>query len=395
MSIITKTSGITNGPSFPGTAGVSPAPSVRPAAGPSFPGTAGVSPAPSVRPAAGQSFPGTAGVSPAPSVRPAAGQSFPGTAGVSPAPSVRPARVCHVHHNQDLYGPGIMSDKWHSRGYLPHFDGDQLVQFVTFRLHDSVPSEVIDQWKKQLDGPVSKPEEVKFAASLRKRIEQYEDIGRGNCYLKEPVIAGIVQNALLFYDVDKYKLIEWCIMPNHVHVVIGVNKNNSLSKIVHGWKSFTAHAVNNQLSISGPFWKKEYFDRYIRNEKHYNSTVEYIYQNPVKAGLVVKAEDWKWSSAFLRTEPGRFLDAGETPAVPGKDLSPRRTEPGRFLDAGETPAAPGKDLSPRRTEPGRFLDAGETPAAPGKENARRTEPGKGSVSRKIQRKMQKEKSDGS
>jgi REP element-mobilizing transposase RayT len=89
-------------------------------------------------------------------------------------------------------------------------------------------------------------------------------------------------------------------MPNHVHVVVEM-VGGSLSDIVRSWKSFTARKANAQLARSGPFWHVDYFDRYMRNEEHLAQTVEYVEQNPVKAGLVGTAADWRWSSAYFRT----------------------------------------------------------------------------------------------
>jgi REP element-mobilizing transposase RayT len=89
-------------------------------------------------------------------------------------------------------------------------------------------------------------------------------------------------------------------MSNHVHVVIEMRDGPSLSEIVGSWKSFTAKRANAQLGRSGPFWDADYFDRYMRNEDHLARTVDYVEQNPVKAGLVDVASKWRWSSARFR-----------------------------------------------------------------------------------------------
>jgi REP element-mobilizing transposase RayT len=77
---------------------------------------------------------------------------------------------------------------------------------------------------------------------------------------------------------------------------------HSLSDIVGGWKSSTAHKANEQLGRAGRFWHADYFDRFMRNEEHLSQTIEYVEQNPVKAGLVGRASDWAWSSARPRSE---------------------------------------------------------------------------------------------
>jgi putative DNA methylase len=83
-------------------------------------------------------------------------------------------------------------------------------------------------------------------------------------------------------------------MPNHVHVLIQM-MDEPLANIIHSWKSYTAHEANKLLGRKGAFWMPDYFDRYIRDKEHFIATVEYILQNPVKAGLVDTAENWSWS----------------------------------------------------------------------------------------------------
>ena len=171
---------------------------------------------------------------------------------------------------------------WFTRGYLPHFDCDKLYQFITFRLYDSIPKEVILGWKDEL----SITEKTKINSDdyieFQRRIIRFEDSGYGSCYLKEKAIADIVENALKFFDGQRYKLIEWVIMPNHVHVLIEVFENYSLSSIVHSWKSYTASKANKILNRKGSFWMREYYDRYVRDEIHLARVIKYIQDNPKK-----------------------------------------------------------------------------------------------------------------
>ena len=104
---------------------------------------------------------------------------------------------------------------WHSRGYLPHFDGGELAQFITFRLHDAPPGSVLARLKEELK--LERPGEGE--AIMRRRVEAYLDQGHGGCYLKNSDLATMVQNALIFHDNNKYRLSAWVIMPNHVHLL--------------------------------------------------------------------------------------------------------------------------------------------------------------------------------
>ncbi len=216
---------------------------------------------------------------------------------------------------------------WHSRGYLPHFEGAETVQHVTFHLADSLPNEVLGR----LDEEAREFPLDRRAIEFRRKVEAWIDAGHGSCRLREPPAADIVQSALLFFDADRYRLMAWTIMPNHVHALFQPLPGWTMAQIVASWKKFTARRIsagsppgNADLQIgsgsgAGPqigssgradleigvpgktasrFWHREYWDRYIRNERHFRQAVQYIHENPVKAGLATKAEDWRWSSAF-------------------------------------------------------------------------------------------------
>lgn len=206
----------------------------------------------------------------------------------------------------------------HCRGYLPHIENKQY-QMITFRLYDSVPKEVVEEWKETLSllGSLtsSQREQQEQTTGLREPrghlfstyktevdrllalLDKYEDAGYGSCVLKDDKVAKIVHDAIFFYHGKKYNVISWCIMPNHVHVLIEVMKNISLSSILHSWRSFSSNEINKVLNRSGRLWMPEYFDRFIRDNEHFNNVVNYIHNNPVKAGLVKEAREYKWSSA--------------------------------------------------------------------------------------------------
>ncbi|HXG86472.1 MAG TPA: hypothetical protein VNI84_20805, partial [Pyrinomonadaceae bacterium] len=102
---------------------------------------------------------------------------------------------------------------WHSRGYLPHFDGGSICQFITLHLGDALPREVIEKWKLEL----SREKDEKAKILFYKRIEDYLDKGCGECYLQNEAIAEQIQASLPYFDAVRYKLIAWVIMPNHIH----------------------------------------------------------------------------------------------------------------------------------------------------------------------------------
>jgi len=188
------------------------------------------------------------------------------------------------------------SSGWHSRGYLPHFDGGSIPQSVTFRLFDSLPKAVLEEWSQELKLYSSEPTDIE----VRRRIARYLDQGHGSCYLRDPRVATIIQDAILFFDEEKYLLSAWVVMPNHVHLVTTPLPGKPLARIMQSLKSFTANEANKLLERKGTFWMPDYFDRYIRNERHFIAAIAYVENNPVKAELCHRPEEWKFSSAWLR-----------------------------------------------------------------------------------------------
>lgn len=123
----------------------------------------------------------------------------------------------------------------------------------------------------------------------------------GCCALSHVEVAAVVQDTMLKWDGERYRLIAWCIMPNHVHALL--EPLTPLSKILQSWKSYTgrwAMAKDAELGLGVPgerFWMRESWDRYIRDLRHFEAVKFYIERNPVEAGLCASPEQWPWSSA--------------------------------------------------------------------------------------------------
>jgi putative transposase len=184
------------------------------------------------------------------------------------------------------HAPALTRRGWHARGYLPHFDSPEAVQTITFRLADSLPKAVYDELAADL-GDVER----------LKRMDGMLDECLGRAVLREERVAEIVQDALQHFDSERYRLLAWVVMPNHVHAMIEQIEGYQLSEVVRSWKSYTAKAINRLQNSSGPVWASDFVDRFVRNERHYANALHYIEENPVKAGLVARAEDWVYSSA--------------------------------------------------------------------------------------------------
>jgi REP element-mobilizing transposase RayT len=199
---------------------------------------------------------------------------------------------------------------WYSRGYLPHRDHPGLLQAITYHLADSLPAAVLEQMDAELR---SLPPE-RQDTERRRRVEAWLDAGHASCVLRLPEAAECVVDTWRHFAGERYDLIAWVVMPNHVHVLVRVYDGVSLGKIVQSWKSYTGRRIRVMIEEQGRagarrsqgqgVWMREYWDRYIRDERHFQMAVDYIHQNPVKARLVGVAKDWPWSSAHESAKLG-------------------------------------------------------------------------------------------
>ena len=191
------------------------------------------------------------------------------------------------------------SKGWHYRGYLPHYDGgERRWQFVTIHLKDSLAQNVLREWKQELKIYEIRDDEKQ--KQLRIRIERYLDAGFGQCYFRQAALAKLMQNVLLHFHKVRYNLAAWVIMPNHVHFLLKPVESFAFSTIIHSIKTYAAKQANEILGRSGQFWQEDYFDRYIQDREHFDKTVRYIENNPVKANLCEFPQDWLYGSARFR-----------------------------------------------------------------------------------------------
>jgi REP element-mobilizing transposase RayT len=185
------------------------------------------------------------------------------------------------------------------RGRLPHWEKETGLYFITFHLADSLPLPVLNKIAernriliaaKRVGAHLSPSQEALVAEFSTAKLEEYFDRGLGACFLRDPRIGQLVANALDFWQGKRYRLLAWCVMPNHVHVVCRLLPGQELSKVLRGWKSFTARKANEILGRDGAFWQREYYDRLIRDGDELGRAIRYVVSNPEKAGL----NGWKW-----------------------------------------------------------------------------------------------------
>jgi Rad3-related DNA helicase/REP element-mobilizing transposase RayT len=184
--------------------------------------------------------------------------------------------------------------------YLPHWTREGSIYSVTFRLADALPQAVLDQWAGQRAEIVSRAAAAGRELTDEERrqleflfsdyVDQHLDAAHGACWLRRDEIAEVVANALKHFDGERYRLLAWCVMPNHVHVVVEPLGDAKLDQILHSWKSFTAHEVKKVQQILGAFWQPEYYDHLVRNEDDLAHSMQYAWGNADRAGM----KEWKW-----------------------------------------------------------------------------------------------------
>jgi REP element-mobilizing transposase RayT len=196
-------------------------------------------------------------------------------------------------------------------GKLPHWQPAEATFFITMRLAGSIPKHIINQIKEQ-----KKIEERAIREEFKENIELINaklydlekkyfaiydkqlDNANAPYWLKESEIAKIVAESIHFFEKEDKQLINYayCIMPNHVHWVLKLNKDaDVLYKILQRMKRYTARQANKILNRKGQFWEEESYDHIVRDTKEFDNIVWYTLQNPVKAGFVKKWEDWEFS----------------------------------------------------------------------------------------------------
>jgi 5-methyltetrahydrofolate--homocysteine methyltransferase len=197
--------------------------------------------------------------------------------------------------------PSIRKEKW---GSLPHWYREGATYAVTFRLEDTLPKSVLVAYakeKEELDKRIEQADkdgEDGLSWDLhrqqhqlyRDRIEKVLDEGMGECWMKDERVAVILADAIKHFAGERYDLGAWCVMSNHVHIILSPREGESLADILHSIKRFSEREANKVLGREGAFWQKESYDHIIRDVEDYANQRSYVLRNPESAGLV----DWKF-----------------------------------------------------------------------------------------------------
>ena len=214
------------------------------------------------------------------------------------------------------------------RRRLPHWDVPGAAYFVTSCLHGSIPARGLLQladYRTEVAArrrPADRTalewagDRWKLAFARAERMLDHDPPVR---WLADPRIARAVADAVRHFDGERYDLLAFVVMPSHLHWVFrpredwADDRRSPRERIVHAVNSFTASECNRLLGRSGPFWQHESYDHWVRDDEELGRVVDYVEQNPVKAGLVATAAEWPFSSAAV-VGPASSRPSGVGPA---------------------------------------------------------------------------------
>jgi REP element-mobilizing transposase RayT len=222
------------------------------------------------------------------------------------------------------------------RRKLPHIQPAEATFFVTFRLAGSLPVEVIRRLRENYElvekgileqKDLTEKERRELVYAEQKRLfaatDDFLDANPNESYwLREKQVAEIVANEMKMHDEQWYTLWSYCIMPNHVHLLLTLfEKAPVLTKIMQNVKSYSAQKSNRILGLSGQFWERESYDHVVRKDGEFERIVHYILQNPVKAKFVKDWADWPFTYlhpdlAIVYRNTSFAKMYGETPVSP-------------------------------------------------------------------------------
>ncbi len=200
-----------------------------------------------------------------------------------------------------FFNPNEDIEKTHHK--LPHWQQGEVAIFVTFRLTDSLPRELLDDWLRACDAflaanppPWDDITEACDHGQFSDKLDEHLDAAHGSCALRDPHVAQIVADRLHHFDDLRYDLWSYVIMPNHVHVLFTLCDGETLPDKLQGWKGVSSRLIHKTgLSALYPFWQPDYFDRLIRSPEHFSTVKAYIRENPAKAGLKAGFIFWERS----------------------------------------------------------------------------------------------------
>ena len=173
-----------------------------------------------------------------------------------------------------------------SRRRLPHIYPDGAWLFVTWHLHGSLP--------RALYPPPGKTSAGKAFVWM----DRFLDTARaGPMFLQRADVAeSVVETLRRGCTRGLYDLRAFVVMGNHVHVLI--RPLQEAGRVLQWLKGTSAREANLLLGRTGPFWQRESYDHWVRDNREFERIADYIEKNPVQAGLAADPAAYPWSSAY-------------------------------------------------------------------------------------------------
>ena len=185
----------------------------------------------------------------------------------------------------------------------PHWSQAGAIVFITFRTADSIPREVLDRWEAEkqewlrrrgidtgthwsvITETLSEVDRADFQKEFNRCREDFLDTCHGRCLLKRPELARIVADSLLHFDGKRYRMGDFVVMPNHIHLLASFSTAKAMRDQCDSWLHYTAAQINKTLGEKGKYWQQEPFDHLVRSPEQYAYLRKYIEENPLKAEL--------------------------------------------------------------------------------------------------------------
>lgn len=193
------------------------------------------------------------------------------------------------------------------RRNLPHWRQEGATYFITFRLADSLPKPLLEQWDdekrcwlaargldyqpksadwhRKFETQLSSEQKLAFRQEFNRKLNHELDRGLGACIFREDPCLRILRDTLLERDGDDYHLGDFIIMPNHVHLFINLASGTELDKPTQRIKGGSAFRSNQALGRSGKLWQRESYDHLVRDIVELQAFRKYVRENPLKARI--------------------------------------------------------------------------------------------------------------
>ena len=183
----------------------------------------------------------------------------------------------------------------------PHWSQTGAIVYITFRTIDSLPKEVLRRWEREKNDwmrirglighwsdllpNLSLADQRLFKQEFSNVREICLDECHGRCVLRQTQLSKIVADSLLHFDGVRYRMGDFVVMPNHVHLLASFATEEQMRKQCESWTHYTAFQIHRILREEGPFWQPEPFDHLVRSLEQYEYLRRYIADNPKKANL--------------------------------------------------------------------------------------------------------------